>query len=58
MKIEEALESITKLIRNQASPFLLVQVLMSDGFDLRQSETILRWSIQSVIREKELKRKF
>lgn len=52
MTIQEALETTTNLVRGRASPFLLVQVLMSDGFDLRQAETILRWATQKVISEK------
>jgi len=52
MSIEEAVESTTSLVRSKASPFLLLQVLVNDGFELRQAETILRWAMFSVIKER------
>jgi hypothetical protein len=50
--IEEALETTTSLMRGKASPFLVLQVLVSDGLELRQAETILRWAMLTVLKEK------
>ncbi len=50
--IEEALETTTDLMRGKASPFLVLSVLVSDGFPLRHAETILRWAMLAAIKEK------
>lgn len=50
--IEEALETTTTLMQGRASPFLVLQVLVSDGFELRQAETILRWAMLAVLKGK------
>ena len=50
--IEESLKTTTDLMRGKASPFLVLQVLVSDGLELRQAETILRWAMLTVLKEK------
>jgi hypothetical protein len=55
VKIQETIETIKNLVRSKASPFLLLQVLVNDGFELRQAETILRWAMFAIAKEKKSK---
>lgn len=54
MTIEDALEASENLLQARAMPFFVIQALMNDNFTLQQAETILRWTLTKLKKQRTL----
>lgn len=52
LTIEGAIDIATNMLQSGSAPFIVAHALASDGFSMKQTETIMRWALMTLHHQK------